>query len=89
MFPEPSSSVELFSAEITDHCVLAIVMEHVSSELGVLDELLAADVALVISAAGVRSDVAIQSFLGCEALVAHRAPVWTFSGVHAPRSYGI
>lgn len=89
MFSEPCPSVELLSAEIADHGVLAVVMEHVSPQLGVLDELLAADVAFVISAAGVRSHVTIQGFLSSEALVAHRAAVRTLASMHAPGSYGI
>lgn len=89
VFPEPCPSVELLSAEIADHRVLAVVVEHVSSQLGVLDELLAADFAFVIATPGVRSDVTIQGFLGSEALVAHWAAVRTLAGVHAPRSYGI
>lgn len=89
VFPEPCSSVELFSTQIADHRVLAVVMEHVSSQLRVLNEFLAANVAFVVSPSGVRSDMSIQGFLGCKALVAHRAAVRTFASVHAPKSYEI
>lgn len=89
VLPESCSSVELFSAEIADHRVLAVVVEHVSPKLSVLDEFLAADVAFVITTPSVRSDMTIQGFLGSEAFVAHRTAVWSFAGVHAPKSYGI
>lgn len=88
MLPESCSSVELFSAEIADHRVFTVVVEHVSSQLCILDEFLPAYVAFVIPTAGVRSDMTIQSFLGSKAFVAHRTAVWSFARVHAPKSYG-
>lgn len=65
-------SIELFAAEITHHRHVVIVMEHVRPQLCILDEILAANVTLVISPSRVRSDMTIERFLSGKLVSAHR-----------------
>lgn len=66
-------SVELFAAQITHQRHVIVVMEHVRSQLRVLNEIFAANVTLVIPLSRVRFDVPIQRLFGGESIAAH----WT------------
>lgn len=81
MLPESRFSVELLPTKIARQRVFAVMVEHVRLQLRVLDELLAADLALVVAAPGVSSNMAVEGLLGCEAVAALGTAVGTFASV--------
>lgn len=84
VFPEPSLSVELFAAQVAGHCIFAVVMEHVSLQLRILDEILSTDVTFVISPTCVRSDMPVQRFFSSKFIATTWASVRPLSGMNTP-----
>lgn len=85
MFTQPCFPVELLAAQVTSQSILAVVVEHVGFQLRVLNKILAADLALVISAPSVSSNVSVERFLCCESILAHWALVRTLTGMDASK----
>lgn len=89
MLSQSRLTVELLTTEITSKSVLAIVVEHVSFQLRVLDEFLATNLTFVIFSSCVRSDVSVECFLGCKSIAAHGTTVGSLACMHSSKIVSI